>query len=1384
MTKDTNLGTVVICTALDVEYRAVREHLQGPLKEKVGPGGTLYEVGVFATDRGVWTVALAQSGAGNTQAGIEIERAINQFHPRCVLFVGVAGGRKDVARGDVVIADYIYDYDTGKDTATGRLPRIKTHAPASRLLRRAQKISRDDEWQHRILPRRPETLPKAIVKPVAAGSTVIADPDSAAAKYLDQHCGDAAAVEMEGYGFLHGAYTNDAVDALVVRGISDLLSGKTEAADQKWQPAASQHAAAFAFELLARTTVKPLNNTSASPEIQNTVAGDLFGPVLQAGHISGSAVVAGSVTVNYHGQPPEPVHLLHSLAVPDRRPGHRTRGRDGVIETASEVVRSEEAAVVVLHGAGGYGKTTVAAEVARAVADEVDVWWVDASSEETLITGLRTVAIRASVDRERMHNAWSSGMESAPDLLWEALSTATRKWLLVLDNADDPRLLAPGDGRVSRQRGWLRTPPSGTGTVLVTSRVASAEVWGNARLLRVEALSADDGARVLLDRAPDAGSTAEAITLADRLGGLPLALWLAGSYLASTRNAPPVPGLNLATTFSAYREAWEERFADVTDLSWSTEHPDDRELLSRTWELSLDLLDQRGHRLARPLLRMLSCLGPAPVPHALLDADVLTRSPLFPELTASLLRTLLVALDELGLVQPSQHREDEMASVPTVGMHPVIRDANRHHVQLGARPSAFVEIALYALLQSIESLDATQPATWPLWRTLIPHCVLARSVARDEDELRRVRLGAAIVCHLAAFFCQRAGLDDEAVELNRTAMVCRAALLGPDAPETLAVEHNLANNLQSLGRLDEAEIGYRRVLAVERAARGDEDIETLVTRNALAGILRERGDLDAAENEFRQVLDIVNRAQITYDPSVLNVQDGLATTLRDRGDLGEAEDLLRQLLSHSQRHLGAGHQYTLGVAFNLANILRDRACLDEAEHLCRQILPVAERALESHHQQVLQIRNLLATLFFERGELAEAEALFQEVLQKFTDTKGAEHHMTIAVRRNLADILVRRGLFVDAEAELRDILAINIKNQGREHPQTRVTLRALAHLLTARGDVSSAEDIYDETLLGLSKSSASGLEALDLRVGRADALRVRGDYLAAEREYREIAEISTRTHGADHPLTLTVLNNLSAVLLARGSVAEAETLLRQVLSSRKHLGDMNASVIATRSNLAGVLHVRGDLRQSELEYRAILPIAKRVQGEEHPDTLAIQCSLGVVLRNQDKLTEAEELFRRTAKSAEKVLGAGHPNTLKTRSCIADILRIRGKNAEAEYEYRRILGTLTDANHGDSEAARMIRFNLALTVRSLGKRVDAEEMLRKLLAVEQRMLGPKTESTLLTQLELAATLFQQARLIECETVLRDLILKAQQGLGVQHQLTRHANDMLTRFFIGH
>lgn len=238
----------VVFTAIGVEYRAIREHLG--TTERYEEHGGLYEVGVLPGTSGPWQVALAETGAGSTAAALQLERAVRVFEPEVAIFLGVAGGRKDVALGDVVVADKIYDYEWGKSTLAGFEPRSRTHQPAHRLLQWARSVANDDRWQRGIRPASPEPPPACHVKPIVTGAKVIAHDQSETALLLGRFAGDAVAVDMEGHGFLEAAYMNPRVDALVIRGISDLLTGKDKDGDDYWQPVASRHAAAFAVEFL------------------------------------------------------------------------------------------------------------------------------------------------------------------------------------------------------------------------------------------------------------------------------------------------------------------------------------------------------------------------------------------------------------------------------------------------------------------------------------------------------------------------------------------------------------------------------------------------------------------------------------------------------------------------------------------------------------------------------------------------------------------------------------------------------------------------------------------------------------------------------------------------------------------------------------------------------------------------------------------------------------------------------------------------------------------------------------------------------------------------------------------------------------------------------
>ena len=78
--------------------------------------GTVFHRGVVEG----WDVVVAEVGPGNAPAAVIAERAIGRFGPAVALFVGVAGGIKDVAIGDVVVATKVYGYESGKETDRGR----------------------------------------------------------------------------------------------------------------------------------------------------------------------------------------------------------------------------------------------------------------------------------------------------------------------------------------------------------------------------------------------------------------------------------------------------------------------------------------------------------------------------------------------------------------------------------------------------------------------------------------------------------------------------------------------------------------------------------------------------------------------------------------------------------------------------------------------------------------------------------------------------------------------------------------------------------------------------------------------------------------------------------------------------------------------------------------------------------------------------------------------------------------------------------------------------------------------------------------------------------------------------------------------------------------
>jgi hypothetical protein len=215
-------------------------------------------------------------------------------------------------------------------------------------------------------------------------------------------------------------------------------------------------------------------------------------------------------------------------------------GREDIMDVISQELLSKNAPrpendlrQFALCGLGGVGKTHIAFEFAIRHKDEFDaIFWVQADEPAKLDECFQRISVRLGLETsEEAKNQVVSrnlvkGWLSNPikvdlsdnDRATTPTGSKEASWLLIFDNADDPRILADF---------W----PDGSGSVLITSRDPLAKRIFSTRSsgLDLESMDDSEGGALLLKLTetdhigePDAEATARRIS--ELLAGLPLAI--------------------------------------------------------------------------------------------------------------------------------------------------------------------------------------------------------------------------------------------------------------------------------------------------------------------------------------------------------------------------------------------------------------------------------------------------------------------------------------------------------------------------------------------------------------------------------------------------------------------------------------------------------------------------------------------------------------------------------------------------------------------------------------------------------------------------------------------------------------------------------------------
>ncbi|MBL7261518.1 tetratricopeptide repeat protein [Paractinoplanes lichenicola] len=729
------------------------------------------------------------------------------------------------------------------------------------------------------------------------------------------------------------------------------------------------------------------------------------------------AVQGQLVPLGQPGDVPVPVPGLVGLP---KLPVKSFVGRDEELAELGRLVEAGAGVVAqsqAVHGLGGVGKSELALQYAHTHRREYPlVWWVNADSPESIESGLAELAYRLHPDarivaQEPDAAGWAVGwLQAHPG------------WLLILDNVErredvDGLLADLADGHVvittRRDVGWERVTDG---------------------CLRVEVLT-PVAAVALLVRLSEQPDEATAAVLAGELGCLPLALQQAGAYLRQTR-----------TPIASYLRRLRE---DPGGVLGSVAAGDSaRRAVAQVWSVTLEQIGGQSAIAAR-LLRVLSCLGPDPVPRdvlAGLDLEAVAVDQGLGVLASYNMITLsetTVSVHRLVQAVVADHLRHTSASSPGE------QDATSEHGDV-------LSATIRALKAAAPSGNAGQlPATWPQWSALAPHIAAVELVC--PEDIGGVDLG--FLLNECAVFEQSQGRYRNAFRQKQRSLTLYEAALGPDHRHVATALDNLANSMQLLGRAAEAEPLHRRALTISETALGPDHPSVAITMNNLANSLQELGRAAEAESLLRRALTISETALGPDHPSVATRLNNLALGLRALGRAAEAESLLRRALTISETALGPHHPDVATTLNNLASSLQalDRAA--EAEPLLRRALTISETALGPHHPDVATTLNNLALSLQALDRAAEAEPLLRRALT-IAETALGPHHPSVAITlNNLASSLHALGRAAEAEPLLRRALTISETALGPHHPNVTIARKNLASSLQALGRVAEAEPL-------------------------------------------------------------------------------------------------------------------------------------------------------------------------------------------------------------------------------------------------------------------------------------------------------------------------------------
>lgn len=541
--------------------------------------------------------------------------------------------------------------------------------------------------------------------------------------------------------------------------------------------------------------------------------------------------------------------LEHAEHIPSKtyfcvpfQPNPRFAGRNEFLEGLVEKLFGPDSCQrVAIWGLGGIGKTQVALRLAYWVKEnrpDHSVFWVPALSYAMFEQAYAEILKVTGVQR--------SGEEDPKETVQTYLSSkAAGKWLLVVDNADDPEILFGSSEQRASIHDYL--PTSDCGRILFTTRTVKVAVSvAESNSMELPAMTIEGAKAFFLNSLLQRDQVKDNTALDDllrELTYLPLAIRQASAYM--NENSSDIPEY-----FTLFRHENQKNKTELMGSEFQDRtRYDGPNAIATSWHMSFNQI-QNSDENAIQLLSFIACIEPKAIPRPMLPAmgsqQRLTRA----------IGTLL----GYGFLS-------KLEGGKAFDMHSLVHTATRVWVDEQEVAQQTKHDAINHVLDVFPTVDWGNCATWQLY---LPHAIEALDVGKDIESEKRCNLG-----YMVARCLKTDGRITELItQLGRVVDIGKRAL-PEDHPGLIAPQHGLAGAYLANGQVFEAIKLLEHVITAQRPLPEDHP-DQLASQHVLAGAYLANGQVFDAIKLLEHVVVMREKTLRENDYKLLASQSLLA----------------------------------------------------------------------------------------------------------------------------------------------------------------------------------------------------------------------------------------------------------------------------------------------------------------------------------------------------------------------------------------------------------------------------------------------------------------------------------------------------------------------------